>query len=83
MGKHLEIHSIYILIPEYSSLKQSVKYCDRYRWNTVPGNVALRVEVVAVKLQKHLGSVRWPMKICFIHITEKCGQVSRLVGFLK
>lgn len=45
------------MILEYS-LKQRIKYCGRGRLNTVPGNVALGVEVVALKLQKHLGSVR-------------------------
>lgn len=64
LGKRLEIHSIYILILEYS-LKQRIKYCDRYRLNTDPSNVALWVEVVAVKLQKLLGSVRWSVQDTF------------------
>lgn len=60
LEQHLEIHRIYIMIPEYS-LKQRIKYCDWYRSNTIPSNIALWVEAVAVKLQKHLGSVRWPV----------------------
>lgn len=64
LGKHLEIHNIYILILEYY-LKWGIKYCDRYRLNTAPSNIALWVEVVAVKLQKHLGSVRWSVQDMF------------------
>lgn len=64
LGKHLEIHSIYIWILEYS-LKPRIKYCDRFRLNTFPSSVALGVEAVAVKLQKHLGSARWSVQDMF------------------